>query len=386
MFPSPGGSGPPTHELFAGRYTVDGRMPWGGLVPYYRAATEGTPVIVCVLPMDVSRSSRAEAAFSRLTQRLGLIRRNTLPRVFDAGVIDGVPYITFQDTRGTALSAFLRNRSMPSMSILRIACDVLRSLEAAHRQGLVHGDLTPENVLVGRDRTGALRARVIGTGIVPLLRAYPEASAPTPSAGSGRHAVAYMAPELFGTGAFPRSADVYAVGAMLHHMVMGSPPIGWESEEGFEDIPGLPDVVRKAMAKQPSSRYPDARSMIAALEWLEVESAKLNPSTQDIAPWMESSRIGSVPVPTLASSVPPAHLVGSYEPGKVLQTSAPPRRSPIPILFADSDARATGYWLRIVLLLTLLGVLMFSGYWWGQPRSANPEGQPSAPLAPEHAD
>ena len=126
--------------------------------------------------------------------------------------------------------------------------------------------------------------------------------------------------------------------------------------------------------------------MIAALEWLEVESAKLNPSTQDIAPWMESSRIGSVPVPTLASSVPPARLINSYEPGKVLKTSAPPPSSPIPILFADAGTQTTRYWLRIALLLTLLGALAFSGYWWGQPRSANPEPQPGAPLIPEHAD
>ena len=207
MFPTPGGAHPPPEKLFAGRYEVDGSLPWGGLISYFRGSSEGTPLILCVLPMDVSGSGRAEAAFAHLAHGLGLIRARAIPRVLDAGVIEGVPYLAFQDTRGTLLADVLRDRSLSSIQVLQLAGDVLDALEAAHDRGLVHGDLTPQNVLVARSKDGKLCARVIGMGAVPLLRGHPGASAHATHTGSGEHAVSYMAPELVGGATFEPLAD-----------------------------------------------------------------------------------------------------------------------------------------------------------------------------------
>ncbi|MFW2386688.1 MAG: protein kinase domain-containing protein, partial [Polyangiales bacterium] len=305
MFPSPGNAHPPPEALFAGRYAVDGALPWSGVASYYRASSEGSPLILCVLPLDLKHSKQAEAAFAHLAHGLGAIRSPVVPRVLDAGIIDGVPYLAFQDIRGTLLADVLRDRPLSSLNVLRLGADILEALSAAHAQGVVHGDLTPQNVIVTRTRDGQLRARLLGIGVVPLIRSVPDASPFAAHTGSGKHAVAYMAPELFGGGAFAGAADQYSAGALLHHMVIGSPPVGWEADEGFDDLPGLPDVIRRAMAKHPRNRYPDAAAMRAALEWIDAESAKQNPQTQDIAPWMETSYIGSIPVPALASSSPP---------------------------------------------------------------------------------
>ena len=261
--------------------------------------------------------------------------------------------------------------------MLRLATDVLDALGAGHAQALMHGDLTPQNIIVTRERSGRLGARVIGMGVVPLLRANPEASAHAAHTGSGKHAVAYMAPELFGRGAFDASVDLYSAGALLHHMVIGSPPVGWETDEGFGDVPGLPDVIRRAMARRPQDRYPDAAAMRAALEWIEVESAKQNPHTQDIAPWMETSHVGSIPVAALASSLPPAHASSSHPVGKVLSTSGA-RPIPIePIVIEELDAGSRRSWRQIALLLTLLGTLVFSGYWW---KAQTGPIEPTAPV------
>jgi len=364
MFPSLGGAHASPDELFAERYAVDGPLPWGGLIPYYRASSEGTPLILSVMPMDVSRSIRAEAAFAHLAHGLGSIRSPAIPRVLDAGVIDGVPYLAFQDTRGALLSDISRDRPLSSLTVLRIATNVLDALEAGHAQGLVHADLTPQNVIVARDRNGRLVARLIGMGAVPLLRANPEACPQATHTGSGKHAVAYMAPELFAGSAFDARADLYSAGALLHHMVLGSPPVGWESDEGFDDLPGLPDVIRRAMARRPHARYPDAAAMRTALEWIEVRSAKQSPSTQDIAPWMETSHIGSIPVPSLASTLPPAHVSSSHPAGTILSTSGA-RPIPVdPIVIEEVDPDTNRRWLQLALLLILLGTLVFSGYWW----------------------
>ncbi|NNE18102.1 MAG: protein kinase, partial [Myxococcales bacterium] len=364
MFPSPGGAYPPPEELFAGRYAVGGTLPWGGVASYYRATSEGTPLILCVLPIDLNRSKRAETAFSELAHGLGTIRSGAVPRVLDAGIIDGVPYLAFQDMRGTPLGNLLRNRPLSSLTVLRLASEVLDALGAAHAQGLAHGDLTPQNIVVSQRRNGELGARLVGLGIVPLIRSFPEASPYAAHTGSGKHAIAYMAPERFGGGTIAPSADLYAVGALLHHMVIGSPPVGCEAAEGFDDVPGLPDVIKRAMARHPQNRYADAAAMRAALDWLEVESAKQNPRTQDIAPWMETSSIGSIPVPSLNSPLPPALASGSHRPGKIVSTSGA-RPIPIdPVQVDELGSNRSLRWRQITLLSVLLASLLFAGYWW----------------------
>lgn len=385
MFPTQGGVHRPPEELFAGRYAVDGQLTWGGRASYYRATSEGSPIIICVLPMDVGRSTRAEAGFCRLVDNLRRIRERSVPRILDAGTIDGVPYLAFHDTRGPLLSDMLRDKPVSSATVVRVASGVLRALQAAHEQGLVHGDLTPQNIVITRERSGTMNARIIGTGILPLLRAYPEACPYSLHTGSGQHAVAYMAPELIGTNAFPASADIYAAGALLHHMVRGTPPAMWDDDTGFEDVLGLPEIVRTAMARQPAARYPNAAAMLAALEWLEVESSKLNPQTQDIAPWMESSHVGSIPVATLASSRPPAHVSGAHPIGTVLRTSqarSQPAPSKGPLVIEGPRQDATRYWLQIGLLLLILCALVTTGHWWTRQSSATPPATPNA----EHAD
>ncbi len=384
MFPSRGGAHTGPEELFAGRYAVDGALPWGGLCTYYRAAAEGSPLILCVLPMDVSRSIQAEAGFSELAQRLGAMRSRFVPPVLDAGVIDGVPYLAFRDTRGTLLSDLLRDRTLGSAEVLRLGAEVLEALDAGHSAGLTHGDLNPHNILIARERNGRFAARVIGFGLLPLLRGNPEASAHAAHTGSGAHAVSYMAPELFGGGVFDGSADLYSVGALLHHMTTGAPPAVWQADEGFDDMPGLRDVIRRAMEKQPVYRYPSAASMRAALDWVEIESAQNNPETQDIAPWMEVSHVGSVPVPMLNTSRPPAHASSSHPVGRVLSTSGA-RPIPIePVVLEEIDPQTNRRLIQIALLLTLLAALMSGGYWL-QSRAGDPQRGAAPTTAVERA-
>ena len=360
MFPS-GGAQTRPELLFAGRYAVDGALPWGGLVTYYRGATESTPVILSVLPMDVSRSRPAAAAFADYAQRLGRVRSHVVPKVLDAGVIDGVPYLAFEDTRGRVLTDVLRDRPLSSLEVLRLATEVLDALQESHAEGLVHGDLTPHNVVVSRDTRGRLHARLFGVGVLPLLRANAETSALNANTGSGKFAIPYMAPELFGGRPLPAS-DQYAVGALLHHMVLGSPPVGWEGDEGFEDLEGLHEVIRRARAPQPTERYETAGAMRAALDWVEVESSKRKPQTQDIAPWMETSYVGSIPVPVLASSFPPTQRSSLHPPGTVLTGPVAPIRSgPAPV--ATTGKKKDPRWLQLALLLGLLGVLVVFGFW-----------------------
>jgi hypothetical protein len=100
---------------------------------------------------------------------------------------------------------------------------------------------------------------------------------------------------------------------------------------------------------------------------------------------METSHIGSIPVASLASSLPPAHVSSSHPAGKVLSTSGA-RPIPIePIVIEELDTNRR--WLQITLLLILLGTLVFSGYWWRAqttPNDATP--RPSLNPSAQHGE
>jgi serine/threonine protein kinase len=358
MFPS-GGAQTRPELLFAGRYAVDGALPWGGVITYYRGATERTPVVLGVFPMDVSRAPEAAVAFARFAQRLGQVRSRAVPKVLDAGAIDGVPYLAFEDTRGRPLSDLLQARPLSSIEILRLGTEILDALEESHARGLVHGDLTPHNVVVSRDSRGRLHSRVLGIGALSLLRATPESS--RRRTGSGKFAIPYMAPELVGGAPTPAS-DLFSVGTLLHHMVLGAPPVGWEGEEGFEDLSGLHEVIARARSPRAEERYESAAAMRAALDWVEIESSKRNPETQDIAPWMMNSYVGSIPVPVLASSFPPTQRSSLHPPGTVLSGPPPRMHSGAVPKRAKLSARRPR-WLLPALLLLLLGTLVLFASW-----------------------
>ena len=120
--------------------------------------------------------------------------------------------------------------------------------------------------------------------------------------------------------------------------------------------------------------------MRTALEWIEAESAKQNPQTQDIAPWMETSFVGSIPVPSIASTHPPTHVSSSHPAGRILSTSGV-RAIPVePIVIEEIDPNVERRWVQIVLLLLLLGTLAVAGYWYDAQQRAD---ESLAPLGLE---
>jgi hypothetical protein len=112
-------------------------------------------------------------------------------------------------------------------------------------------------------------------------------------------------------------------------MVVGEPPAGWTSTDAFADIPALPDIVRRAMGRVPSTRYQDAQAMIVALDWMDVMSSKMSPHTQDIPLWMEASMVGNIPVPVLnAAEGDPKSLPPTLNPARRSSSRPPPIRPP----------------------------------------------------------
>jgi hypothetical protein len=178
------------------------------------------------------------------------------------GEHEGRPYLALEYLDGESLRARLAAGPLPVREALRCARAVAEAIAEAHRRGLVHADLKPENIVIPRDG----RVRVVDFGLARLAGGAVPSASGTP---------AYMAPERW-HGAPPTGAiDVWALGAMLHELVTGRRPFPASSlgqlsrsteEPGLPDLPAAPwaSIVRDCLARDPLAR-PTARELVQRL-------------------------------------------------------------------------------------------------------------------------
>jgi hypothetical protein len=238
--------------------------------------------------LKVFRNVSDPAFIERVRAEAGLMARVLSPHVvtvFDAGDLgDGRFYIEMAlcaepDVQGTpgsfALGRSLRAHvvergPLPADEAARLLQPVCAAVAAAHRAGVVHSDVKPENVLV---LPASRRAMLADFGIAASL-AYPRAREPAARVGT----LPYMAPEQF-EGRHPpdASSDVYGLGGTLLFALTGSPPHPERREDGQDARQGAPhalpatvprslaEIVERALAREPASR-PSADELGRALD------------------------------------------------------------------------------------------------------------------------
>ncbi|MGH2583685.1 MAG: serine/threonine-protein kinase, partial [Dehalococcoidia bacterium] len=210
----------PDPPLFASRYRLDARLGEGGFKSVYRAhdVVLRRDVALAVFRLDLTQASaRAEV----LHEARALARLGDNPRivtVFDVGEADGIPYLVTRLMTGGDLLAMLErspNRRLPPAQAVGIACDVLEALHTAHAEGVVHRDVTPNNIWLDRSRRAVLGDFGIAAG---------GAAGGSTRLSDAAGKLPYMAPEVMqGQRATPRS-DLYSLGCTLFETLTGRPP------------------------------------------------------------------------------------------------------------------------------------------------------------------
>ncbi len=189
--------------------------------------------------------------FTRLDSPLQNVRKLAHPgiaRTFDYGRAGGVPFLAREHVPGTPLDRLLEGGGrLPPAAALGLARQLGAALASAHRDGVAHGRLTPERLVLGADG----RLRITGFGVAGVLAASPAPAAPGP-----------WPPE--GPGG-PRG-DVYAAASILHRLLAGAWP-----EPGIppaaDGLPeGLAPLLAAALAPDPSKRPEDGTALAAALD------------------------------------------------------------------------------------------------------------------------
>ncbi|MGL6280579.1 MAG: Stk1 family PASTA domain-containing Ser/Thr kinase [Gaiella sp.] len=262
--------------LFAGRYRLERKLGTGGMADVWLAEDQelGRRVAVKILHERYANDEQFVERFRReATHAAGLSHPNIVS-IFDRGTVDDSYFIVMEYVEGRTLKELIVTRgACPVPVAISYVRQVLAALRYAHRQGIIHRDIKPHNVIV--DREG--RAKVADFGI-----ARAGASQMT-EAGSIIGTAQYLSPEQARGSVVDESSDLYSTGIVLYELLTGAVPFSGESpvEIAMKHLSQPPQppsalrhevphdldlVVLRALAKEPVDRYRSAQEMDHDLE------------------------------------------------------------------------------------------------------------------------
>src|SRR6201989_2204109 len=270
-------------RLLGGRYELDGVVGRGGMAEVYRARDIRRDRIVAIktLRTDLARDQIFQARFRREAQSAASLNHPSVVAVYDTGE-DGsgpshVPYIVMEFVDGRTLRELLRDdrRLLPERA-LEITDGVLRALDYSHRNGIIHRDIEPGNVML--TRTGEVKVMDFG-----IARAVSDAQATMTQTAQVIGTAQYRPPEQARGERVDARSDLYSAGCLLYELLTGRPPFTGDSPVAIAyqhvtenpippsrvdpDVPAWADaIVLKAMANDPADRYQTAGDMRADLQ------------------------------------------------------------------------------------------------------------------------
>jgi eukaryotic-like serine/threonine-protein kinase len=265
--------------IFNGRYELHRRLGRGGMAEVYLARDQmlDRPVAVKVLFPALATDPGFVERFRREAQRAAALNHPNIVSVYDWGEANGTYFIVMEYVEGESLAETIHTekRVHPDRAA-EIASDVAAALAFAHRNGVIHRDVKPGNVLI--DREGAVKVADFG-----IARAISDASDQNlTKTGSVMGTATYFSPEQArGAQLDPRS-DLYSLGCVLYEMITGHPPFAGENAVAiaYKHVqeqpvpprridPAIPEtleaIVLKCLAKNPANRYPSGQDMRADL-------------------------------------------------------------------------------------------------------------------------
>ena len=263
--------------ILGGRYRLVELLGQGGMATIFRAMDTqlGREVAVKLLRPEYLRDPDFSSRFRQEAQNAASLSHPNVVTVYDYGEDPSGPYIVMEHVDGEDLATILRrNGALPPTQASRIAAAVARALAASHARGIVHRDVKPGNVLIGRDG----RVKVVDFGIA---RALAEAQMTLPGTTLG--SVHYFSPEQARGEPATNESDIFALGIVLYEMLTGARPWEGDSAAGVALArltgpvpdpslvrgsipPDLAAITRKALARLPADRFASAAAMAEALE------------------------------------------------------------------------------------------------------------------------
>ena len=285
---------PPDEEIGAlrrltgNRYRVMRRIGSGGMAHVYYAEHQllHRPVVIKVLHAHLSREAEMRERFRREAESACALNHPNICSIVDYGEAGDGVYIVLPVLSGGSLADVLvRDKTVPATRAASVSVQVACALDYAHRRGIVHRDVKPDNVLFDEDEHAVLTDFGIATA-----RFHGRLTASGRAMGTPH----YMSPEQAMGKMVDGRSDLYAVGVMLYEMVLGFPPFdGADSYSiGYKHVheepvapevvdsrtpPALAQLIMKCLAKRPEERFQRGNELADALiGWLSEQRAPID--------------------------------------------------------------------------------------------------------------
>ncbi len=349
--------------LLDGRYRIIRKLGTGGMASVYLAEDQelGRRVALKLLDERHAQDEQFVERFRREAENAAGLSHSNVVSIYDRGETNGTYYIAMEYLEGKTLKELLVARGpTPIRVALDFTQQILAALDFAHRNGIVHRDIKPHNVVVAPDG----RLKVTDFGIAR------SGSSQMTEAGSIIGTAQYLSPEQAQGKPVDPSSDLYSVGVVLYEMLTGTVPFTGDTalEIAMKHLNATPEppskkrppelqevpheldlVVLRALAKDPEDRYRTAREMNADLERVK-KGLPVATETEEAATMVLSGAALEA-----ATQVVPAASRGAA--GRV-----PPPYGRYHDYDGPAPRRAIWPWLLAALLLGLAGIAGYFVY------------------------
>lgn len=309
------------HKL--GPYRILSRQGEGAMGTVYRAKHMGLQRVSAlkILPPGlIKRSPEAVKRFMREARASAALEHPNIVTTYNVGKVDEWHFIDMQFVDGQSVGERLTGRKQLGVEeATHIVMETAKALAEAHDHGIVHRDIKPGNILL--DTEG--HVKVADFGVAKIAEHDPLDKGPVGTA-------AFMSPELWDGAEVDGRSDIYALGCTYFYLLTGTHPFrgkSWQAvmqkhrkkpaPDPAEHVPGLPDRVRriiaKAMAKKPEDRYQTCEEIVQELLALETEIAVADEPTEPSSsgePADEATGLTESRLPDWPQSPPAPHGPG----------------------------------------------------------------------------
>lgn len=246
-------SDPEVGTAIDGRYLIERELRHGGMSKVYVAIDNrlNDPVVVKVLSRDLVQNPIARQHFEHEVEALKRLRHSRVVRVTDRSALpDGRPFIVMDYVNGDSLRSQIRpNEGMDLNRVASILTQVGDALEYVHQNEVIHRDVKPENIMLGRDND---RVVLIDFGIAKVIDSV---VALTTVGGASAGTLAYMSPEQLRGPEVKAGSDVYSMAVVAYEMITGRRPFAPQSHADMlalqhRGVRAKPTILRPGLSRK----------------------------------------------------------------------------------------------------------------------------------------